>query len=272
MDINLYCLFLVYIIKVDKGKIMRAILISAGKGTRLYPLTKNTPKSLLEVGEGLTLLEAQLHSLQEAGIVDVTIIVGYRAEQIEAKLHKYKKDFNINTVYNPFYDVSNNLLSVWMARHLMQDEFITINGDDMFTADVIINLMKSKNNITMVIDEKDHYDEDDMKIIHHDGLVKEVSKQIDPAKANGESVGIIKFSGHGPQIYVNILEEMVRHSENKNSFYLKAIQEIINKGYLVHFSKCKPGDWGELDFHPDLMLIREYVTQTNLVDKILNKK
>ena len=251
---------------------MRAILISAGKGTRLYPLTKNTPKSLLEVGEGLTLLEAQLHSLQEAGIVDVTIVVGYRAEQIEAKLHKYKTDFNISTVYNPFYDVSNNLISVWMARHFMQDEFITINGDDMFTASVITNLMKSKHNITMVMDEKDEYDEDDMKIIHNDGLVLEVSKKIDPAKTNGESVGIIKFSGHGPQIYVTIMEEMVRHSENKSVFYLKAIQEIINKGYPVHFSKCNPGDWGELDFHPDLVMIREYVTQTKLVDKIFGKK
>ncbi len=251
---------------------MRAFLISAGKGTRLYPLTKNTPKSLLEVGEGLTLLEAQLHSLQEAGIVDITIIVGYRAEQIEAKLHKYNKDFNINTVYNPFYDVSNNLISIWMARHLMQDEFITINGDDMFTSSVIKNLMKSKNNITMVMDEKDDYDEDDMKIVHKDGLVLEVSKKIDSAKANGESVGIIKFSGHGPQIYINTLEEMVRDPENRNVFYLKAIQQIIDKGYPVHFSKCNEGDWGELDFHPDLVMIREYVTQTNLVDKIFNKK
>lgn len=251
---------------------MRAILVSAGKGTRLYPLTKNTPKSLLEVGEGLTLLEAQLHSLQEAGIVDLTIIVGYRAEQIEAKLHKYKNEFNITTVYNPFYDVSNNLVSVWLARHFMKDDFITINGDDMFTASVISDLMLSKNNITMVMDEKEEYDEDDMKMIHHDGLVEEVSKQIDPAKANGESVGIIKFSGHGPQIYVNTLEEMVRHPENKNVFYLKAIQKIIDKGYPVHFSKCNEEDWGELDFHPDLMMIREYVTQTNLVDKIFNKK
>ena len=250
---------------------MRAILISAGKGTRLYPLTKNTPKSLLEVGDGLTLLEAQLHSLQEAGIEEIVIIVGYRAEQIEAKLHKYKDDFKITTVYNPFYDVSNNLISVWMARYFMNGDFITINGDDMFTSDVIKNLMKSKHNITMVMDEKDDYDEDDMKIIHKDGLVLEVSKKIDFSKANGESVGIIKFSGHGPQIYVNMLEEMVRHPENMNVFYLRAIQEIINKGYPVHFSKCKPGDWGELDFHPDLMLIRKHVLQTNLVEKIFNK-
>lgn len=251
---------------------MRAIMISAGKGSRLYPLTKNTPKSLLEVGEGLTLLEAQLHSLQENNIKDVTIIVGYRAEQIEAKLHEYQDDFNITTVYNPFYDVSNNLISVWMARHFMHEDFITINGDDMFTPTVIENLLKSKHNITMVMDIKKSYDEDDMKIIHSEELVHQVSKKIDPEKANGESVGIIKFSGHGPKIYRNILEEMVRKPENKNVFYLAAIQEVIHKGYPVHYSICNENDWGELDFHPDLMLIRKYVSQTNLVDKIFSKK
>jgi hypothetical protein len=102
---------------------MRAIIIAAGKGTRLYPLTKNTPKSLIEVGNGITMLESQLHSLKENGIKDITIIVGYKAEQIEAKIKKYANDFNINTVYNPFYETSNNLISVWMARHFMQGGF-----------------------------------------------------------------------------------------------------------------------------------------------------
>jgi choline kinase len=247
---------------------MRAIIIAAGKGTRLYPLTKNTPKSLLEIGKGLTLLESQLHSLKENNIKDVTIIVGYRAEQIEAKLKKYDGDFNINTIFNPFYDCSNNLVSVWMARHLMDDEFITINGDDLFKPSVIENLLKSKNNITMVIDEKEKYDEDDMKVVHHDGLIQKVSKKIPIVETNGESIGIIKFSGKGPKIYVNVLEEMVRKKENLNIFYLQAIQEIINKGYPVHFSKCAPDDWAELDFHPDLVLIKQYLKKSNLIDTI----
>ncbi|MBN1971923.1 MAG: phosphocholine cytidylyltransferase family protein [Candidatus Delongbacteria bacterium] len=251
---------------------MRAIIIAAGKGTRLYPLTKNTPKSLIEISDGLTLLESQLYSLKENDIKDVTIIVGYRAEQIEAKIKKYQSDFNINTVYNPFYDSSNNLISVWMARHFMQDDFITINGDDIFNASVIENLLKSEHSITMVTDEKSEYDDDDMKIIHKNGQVLKVSKQISLAEANGESVGIIKFSGYGPKIYVNTLEEMVRDEDNKNAFYLKAIQEIINKGYPVHFSKCEESDWGELDFHPDLVFIRDYMKKSNFVEKIFTPK
>jgi choline kinase len=247
---------------------MRAIIIAAGKGTRLFPLTKNTPKSLIEVGNGITMLESQLHSLKENGIKDVTIIVGYKAEQIEAKIKKYANDFNINTVYNPFYETSNNLISVWMARHFMQEDFITINGDDIFKPVVIENLLKSEHNITMVIDEKPEYDDDDMKVIHKNGLVQQVSKKIPVSEANGESVGIIKFTGKGRQIYIDTLEEMVRDEENMNAFYLKAIQQVINKGYPVNFSMCKPDDWGELDFHPDLVLIKQYLRRSKLIDTI----
>jgi L-glutamine-phosphate cytidylyltransferase len=251
---------------------MRAIIIAAGKGTRLYPLTKNTPKSLIEVGNGITMLESQLHSLKENGIKDVTIIVGYKAEQIEAKIKKYANDFNINTVYNPFYETSNNLISVWMAKHFMREDFITINGDDIFKPVVIENLLKSEASITMVIDEKPGYDDDDMKVVHKNGLVLQVSKKISAEEANGESVGIIKFTGKGRQIYIDTLEEMVRDEENMNAFYLKAIQQIINKGYHVNFSMCKADDWGELDFHPDLVLIKQYLRRSNLLETIFPNK
>ncbi len=251
---------------------MRAIIIAAGKGTRLYPLTKNTPKSLLEIGDGITLLESQLHSLRENNIKDVTIIVGYLAMQIEAKIEKYRADFNIDIVYNPFYDVSNNLVSVWMARYYMNEDFITINGDDIFNPVIIENLLKSPEQITMVMDVKETYDDDDMKIVHERGLVKKVSKQVPLEQANGESVGIIKFSGRGRKIYVDTLESMVRCPEHMNDFYLKAIQRIIDKGYPVHMSECSPDHWGELDFHPDLLFIREYVKQGNLAKIILDSQ
>lgn len=250
---------------------MRAIIIAAGKGSRLYPLTKNTPKSLLEIGNGLTLLESQLHSLRENNIKDVTIIVGYRAEQIEAKIKNYEEDFDISTVYNPFYEVSNNLISVWMARHFMKEDFITINGDDIFNATVIENLLNSDEYITMVINQKDVYDEDDMKVIHQNKQIRRVGKDIPLSDVNGESIGIIKFSGLGRKIYTDTLEEMVRIEENKHVFYLKAINQIISKGYNVHYATCKPTDWGELDFHPDLVFIREYVKNSNLVDDIFSK-
>ncbi len=251
---------------------MKAIIIAAGTGSRLYPITKDIPKSLVDVGQGLTLLETQLHSLQECGITDIVMIIGYRADQIEAKLNKYRKDFNIETVYNPFFESSNNLISIWLARHHFQGEFITINGDDIFDASVIRELLKSPHAITMVTDTKDSYDDDDMKIISEQGLIKQVSKKIPISQANGESVGIIKFSPDGSKIYTQILDKMVREPKNLQVFYLQAIQQIIDRGFPVHFSICDPSDWGEIDFHPDLEMIRQYVSQTNLVERILDKQ
>lgn len=248
---------------------MKAILISAGKGERLYPLTKNTPKSLLEVGNGLTLLETQLHSLAENNIREIVIITGFKAEQIEAKIKEYQKNMNITTVFNPFFDISNNLLSVWMARHHMAGDFITINGDDIFSADVIANLLKSPHDITMVIDEKATYDDDDMKVIHKSGEVLQVSKKIDASVANGESIGIIKYTNKGPKIFTDMLDSMVRDLQNRNLFYLQAIQNIIDKGFKVHYSMCKETDWAELDFHPDLKLIRTYLSRNKVLDKIV---
>jgi len=250
---------------------VKAFIIAAGTGTRLYPITKHIPKSLVDVGQGLTLLETQLHSLKEAGIREVVMIIGYRAAQIEAKLEAYRSDFNFQVVFNPFFDTSNNLVSVWMARHLFSDEFITINGDDMFDASIIRNLMNCEHDITMVTDIRDQYDEDDMKIISVDGLVKQVSKTIPLDLANGESVGIIKFQGDGPRVYAETLDAMVRDPENLQVFYLKAIQRMIDTGHAVHLSQCSPDDWGEIDFHPDLALIREHVTRSNLVERIIRK-
>lgn len=250
---------------------MRAIIIAAGKGTRLYPLTKNTPKSLIEIGNGITMLESQLHSLKENNIKDVTIIVGYRAEQIEAKIKKYQDDFNINTIFNPFFDCSNNLISVWMARHFMNEDFITINGDDIFKPTVIENLLKSESNITMVIDEKDKYDDDDMKVILDDSKsVVHVSKEVPLPDVMAESVGLVGVLGERYRsAFVKKVVSMLHSEEKLQFFWLRTFNELISDGLKVETIQIDSEDWAEVDFHPDIMTIRKEVF-ANLSEKIDN--
>lgn len=220
------------------------------------PLTQNTPKSLLDLGNGETVLECQLNSIRKAGIRDVVLVVGYKANQIEAKI-KDLEDIRIKTLYNPFFDSSNNLVSAWLARHeMLGNGFILLNGDDVVKASVFEGLLASPDEITMVINKKDAYDADDMKVLLDGPRVVAVSKQIDARKADAESIGMIKFQRRGSDWMVRKLDEFVRSEEGKQSFYLRAIQAIIDDGFPVHYVECGPEDWAEIDVHPDLDFIR----------------
>lgn len=246
---------------------MKAIILAAGKGERLMPLTSDTPKSLLELENGTTLLESQLITINKTAIDKVVIVTGYLTEKIESKVQRYSKEYNIDIqiIYNPFFDISNNLLSLWQARHEMESDFIIINGDDIFNDSVLLGLLEHDNNelITMVIDRKDTYDEDDMKLIVENGRILEVSKKIPLNEANGESIGMIRVTGEAKDIMVDTMERMVRNKKNMQVFYLAMIQELINQGIVVGYHEISSKDWAEIDFHPDLEDIRKKISTFN---------
>jgi len=237
---------------------MRAILISAGKGTRLLPLTEELPKCLMPLNDDTTVIEQQLKVLHLTDINDVKIILGYQVEKVEAKINTlpFINKMNVEVIYNPFFDISNNLVSLWMARHFMDDEIITINGDDIFHSDLINTLVADKNDISLSISIKDSYDMDDMKIIHHNNILEQVGKDIDFEKATGESIGIIKYSKKGATILRNKLDEMVRNKETHQLFYLKAIQRIVDDGVKIKTVEIPSEKWAEIDFHYDLEFIQ----------------
>jgi len=246
---------------------MKAIILAAGKGERLMPLTSDTPKSLLELENGTTLLESQLITINKTAIDKVVIVTGYLTEKIESKVQRYSKEYNIDIqiIYNPFFDISNNLLSLWQARHEMESDFIIINGDDIFNDSVLLGLLEHDKNelITMVIDRKETYDEDDMKLIVENGRILEVSKKIPLNEANGESIGMIRVSGEAKGIMVDTMERMVRNKKNMQVFYLAMIQELINQGIVVGYHEISSKDWAEIDFHPDLEDIRKKISTFN---------
>ena len=244
---------------------MQVIILAAGKGERLMPLTSNTPKSLLQIGNGVTILEQQLENIKEVPEVkEVVLVLGYRAEQVEAKLRGYNTaHLQVRTVYNPFYAHSNNLISLWFARPYLLEKFVVLNGDNVFHHKILAGMLSHevRGNIVMVIDHKDAYDQDDMKVQLDGNVITQVSKKIAVEKAGGESVGMIRFAGTGARKLKHVLDTMVREECNKNVFWLSAIQHIIDEGFPVHFYVCDRNDWAEIDFHPDFELIQSNLSR-----------
>lgn len=238
---------------------MKVIFLSAGRGIRMLPLTKDIPKPLLNIGNDLTIIGSQLKSIVECGgIEEIIFVVGCMAEKIEVELRSFD-DIPIKFIYNPFYMTSNNLISLWFASSEMSTDFVVINGDDVFKSIVLRQLLDEplEKNIVMVIDRKKSYSEEDMKVIIHNERIVRVSKNIPINEANGESIGMIKFVGGGCNVIRNTLARMVRKDESKQVFYLEALQQVIDSGLPVNYNECSEDEWAEIDFHPDLKLIRK---------------
>ncbi len=234
---------------------MKLIILSSGTGRRLMPLTANTPKSLIDLGNGKTLLETVLNNVKESKAIDeVVIVIGYCAEQVEAKIKKYKNEgMKIKTIYNPFYEVSNNLMTLWMAKHEMNDDFMITNGDNILQPEVFNGLNKHKNGIFLTTSKRESYRSDDMKVIIEDGAIEQVSKSIINEKANAESVGLTLISGEKyREIFKHNLEELARDQAYINKFWLEVFNRMIEKGVrIVPFEIDGAKMWVEIDFHGD---------------------
>jgi choline kinase len=243
---------------------MNLIILAAGQGKRLYPLTKDTPKSLLDLGDGTTLLDRQLeNAIASHTLHKVYVITGYLSEQLEHKLKNYREQADIEVLYNPYYDVSNNLLSLWCAHYLMlEEDFLVSNGDNIYKAHVYDQVLAGDHDgIQLTIDYKSHYDNDDMKVRLDDQRhVLQVSKKIEPAEAQAESVGLVMVRGSSMRSrFHDKLLQMVKQSENRDAFWLEIFNSLAADGQKVTTCEINHDDWGEVDFHPDIEAMRKAV-------------
>lgn len=229
------------------------------------PLTKNTPKSLLDLGDGTTLLERQLNNAIESGVIDeIVILTGYKKEQIEAKILEYKDKIEIRTIYNPFYESSNNLFSLYFAYGLMlQKDFIITNGDNVYLKGIYKRISDAilEEGITITIDYKEEYDEDDMKVTFlEDKLVKKVHKEIPLDKTDAESVGLAIVKGkRSRKLFKKKVVQMIKDEANINKYWLVVFNELVKEGIPINTVEIGESEWREMDFHPDLKNLREMV-------------
>ncbi len=231
------------------------ILISAGTARRLYPLTINTPKCLLELEKNTLLIDYQLKMLIENGIKEVKIIVGFEASKIIEHVKSYSKKINIECFYNPFYDITNNFASLWLFLNQFSfEDCITINGDNIFTSNVIKHLITSSGDIVVTINDKDKFDDDDMKVLYDkkSKLLLKISKLLDKNIANAESIGIIKYNKKGLKLLKNQMDSLLLYDNNYlNKFYLSAIQHLVNNGENINIHKTNEQSWREIDYVED---------------------
>lgn len=229
----------------------RAIILSAGQGRRLLPMTESIPKCALRIN-GQALIEWQIDTLLEGGIPVVTVVLGHGADYVEQLLVKRYDKAQVKTLFNPFFQIADNLVSCWIARKVMEDDFILLNGDTLFEPRVLEYLLQSPETpITLAVDHKAAYDDDDMKVHLQGTRLLRVGKSLPATVANAESIGMIYFRGRGPAYFRFAIESALRRPEALRQWYLSVIDRLAD-GHVVGSCSIAGLRWAELDFPSDL--------------------
>lgn len=236
---------------------MKAIILAAGKGTRLDGAAVK-PKCLVEVG-GITLLHRQIDALHAANIKRIVVVVGFGADSIRQECGGA-----VEFVENKDFATTSSLYSLWLAREHLSDGFVVLNSDVLFHPQILANLLDSTIDDALLISKTEHQGsplgDEEMKVKLQDGLVVDISKEMDPLEADGENVGIVKFSAAGAKVLIGYMNELIANGGAKD-WAPRAFREFARNHRLSALS-TDGLPWIEIDFPEDYKRATEEVFPT----------
>jgi len=245
---------------------MKAVILSAGQGKRLLPLTADNPKCLLNI-EGQSIIEWQFGELAKCGIDRVAVVAGYHADRVEQLLARRYDPHRVSVLYNPTYSWADNLFSCWVARHEMDAEFVLLNGDTLFEAEVLHRLLDAPvHPVTVVTHKKSYYDADDMKVSLDGERLVNIGKKLAPDRVDAESIGMILFREKGPFIFRSALENAMRDASASKKWYLSVIAQMARSMPVWTFA-ANGLQWCEVDFPADLKQAHRVVRAISASDQ-----
>lgn len=241
---------------------MQAIMLAAGKGSRLGKYTKNNTKCMLDV-HGETLLERAIDALLEANIKDFIIVLGYKGENVKEFIREKKLDEKINITYidNDVYDTTNNIYSLYLARdYLAKDDTILLESDLIYDKSIIRKLVESKYDSAAVIAKYLEWMDGTVVTIKNDNTINSFIEKnefdYDNVDNYYKTVNIYKFSKEfSNRFYLPFLDSYIK-AYGKNDYYelvLKVISSL--KDVKLHGFVLENEPWYEIDDSQDYDIV-----------------
>ncbi len=226
---------------------LQAVILAAGQGRRLLPLTREIPKTLLPLdgSTGLTILEYQVGLLEEVGVKEIMVVVGHGRERIEALLRD-----RVSYIVNKVYDRTNSIYSFYLTLDLLDEAVLIINGDVLFPKEVIGRLLNSDYPGVLAMDTGAVLDDETMKVALEGSRVVDIRKDLSAEEAHGENLGVVLFRGKALAVLIEVVRAMVAKGE-VNSWIPAAFREMLPL-HPIYAVDVKGLPWIEIDFPQDL--------------------
>jgi choline kinase len=238
------------------------MVLAAGAGRRLRPDTDALPKTLLPVAGATTILDIALRNLAAAGLTDVAVIVGHAAGVIADRVPDLERDHGVRLelVHNDRAQDWNNAYSLWLAREHLEQGVLLVNGDTVHPVSVEETLLKARDllpaaGLILAVDTVKQLADEEMKVtLDERGLLSRISKQLDPARADGEYIGATLIQPLAARALADALEATWRHDPGQ--YYEDGYQELARRGGEIAVAPIGDIRWVEVDNHEDLRRAR----------------
>lgn len=229
-----------------------AVILAAGIGSRLSPLTDNCPKSLLSVG-GSVILERMIRNCLSCGMSQFVLVLGHRADEIKHFVDKTFRGIRVTYVINDRYRETNTGYSLMLASAAVGTaEFVKFDADVVFDVKILRQLVDREQSNVLCIDRNIALDDEEVKVIADDQMqVLEVGKSIDPKLALGESIGIEKISAETGPLLFSELSQMMESREHLQDYYEDAYARLLGKGTVFRALDITGLNWTEIDTAED---------------------
>lgn len=220
---------------------MRGIILAAGMGTRISRYIDERPKSMVDIG-GVTLLQYTIAMLREKGITDITICVGYKSDYIMDTL----QDDGIRYIYNPFYDVTNGIASIWFAKdYIRDDEDLLIMSGDLFVEPSVVDELKAEVHSPVLMVDSTRIINADYRFHYENNILIRHGKDLSIADTTGENLGIAKLGKDFINKYKNHMIEMVNHQ--KHSVWWESVMYDMLPDTPIYVHDIAGKFWVEVD-------------------------
>ena len=229
---------------------MQAVILAAGRGSRLGTRSDETPKCLLEVGRR-RLIEHQLEMLSEAGVGPVAMVLGYCAAEIREVV-----GIQAEYIENPSWDTTNSLYSFWLAREWVKGPVLVLNSDLLLHPEILARVVESEGDC-IAYDSGSGHGGEHMKVRVVDGRLEEMSKTLAAEEVSGENIGVLRFEEDTARRLFEMAESIIE--DGGATSWLGSAVRVLAKERVIHAVDAAGLPWGEIDFSFDLVRVRREV-------------
>lgn len=233
---------------------MKAILLAAGRGTRISKFIKEVPKSTLPIYDNKALIRSTVEKMIEKGIEPI-VAVGYKYKDI----YKALEGLDVKYYYNPFYSVTNSISSLWFAKDEIDDDLIVMNADVFFSDEILDSLISNPNDVVLVSDRSTVKSGDYFFTLNSDNRIVSYGKDIPLEERSCEYVGMAKINKSFAPKFKQRLIELI-DAQQYDGWWENVLYSFTNENSeIVSIMNIEGFFWSEIDFLDDYERILDYI-------------